>query len=151
MADALAEVGENDLIASEASVDITADPEDGNTEHGPAQAVNSESLDLTSLQALLEAAVNDPHDHDHDQEGAEIILELQEHLDSLPSDDPTRPMQLFLLGCAIADHHVKAEISGPGDMPRALALLEEAIAATPDDHNARRSHCNALQNMRWSV
>jgi hypothetical protein len=74
MADTLAEVSENDLTASEASVDITADPEDWNTEHRPAQAVNSESLDLTSLQAPLEAAVNDPHDHDHDQEGAEIFL-----------------------------------------------------------------------------
>lgn len=141
----MAEVSENDLTASEASVDITADSEVWNTEHPPAQAVNSESLDLTSLQAPLEGAINDPHDHDHDPEGAENIFELQEHLDSLPGDDPTRPMQLFLLGCAIADHHVKAEISGSGDMARAIALLEEAIAASPDDHNARRSYCNALQ------
>lgn len=126
------------LTESEASVDITADPEDWNTEQRPAQAVNSEFLDLASPQAPLEAAVNDPHDHDHDQEGAGNILELQEHLDSLPRDDPIRPMQLFLLGCAIADHHVKADISGSGDMPRAIALLEEAIASIPDDHNARR-------------
>jgi hypothetical protein len=151
MADAPAEVTENDLIESEAVVDIPAEPEDWNTEHGPAQAINSDNLDLSSLQALLEAATNDSHHHGHDQEGAESILELQEHLDSLPGDDPTRPMQLFLLGCAIADHHVEAEIPGLGDMPRAIALLEEAIAANPDDHNARRSYCNALQNMCWSV
>lgn len=46
MAEALTEVRENELTASQASVDITEDPEDWNSEHRPAQAVNSESLDL---------------------------------------------------------------------------------------------------------
>jgi hypothetical protein len=117
------------------------------------QADNPDSLDLTSLQEPLDAVSNDPHDHDHghDQKGAEYILELQEHLDSLPSDDPGRPMQLFLLGCAIADHHVKAEILGLGDIPKAISFLEEAISATPDDDNIRGSYCNALQNICWSV
>jgi hypothetical protein len=105
-------------------------------------------------------AMDTPHSppadasHEHlelDQEGVDYIIELQENLDSLSDDDPTRPMQLFLLGCAIADHHVKASLPGLGDMPKAITLLEEAIATTPSDHNARRSFSNALQNIHFHI
>jgi hypothetical protein len=145
-------VGANSM-ASNPLIDNRADPEGYDPEQPQMQADNPDSLDLTSLQGPLDAVSNEPHDHDHDhdQEGAEYILELQEHLDSLPSDDPARPMQLFLLGCAIADRHVKVEILGLGDMPKAISFLEEALSATPDDDNIRHSYCNALQNICWGV
>ena len=143
-------IGDN-YMASNPLIDNRAGIEEHDPERPPTPADNPDSLDLTSLQGPLDAVSSEPHDHDHDrdhdQEGAEYILELQEHLDSLPSDDPARSMQLFLLGCAIADHHVKGENLGLGDMPKVISFLEEAIAATPDDDNVRRSYCNALQNM----
>lgn len=147
MASTLAVAMGDSILVSRSLVGNTADPE--NSQTAPPSTDEPDSLDLASLQEPLE---KDSHDHqDHDQEGVEYIVELQDTLDSLPSDDPARPTQLFLLGCAIADHHVKAAVSGLGDMPRAIALLEEAIMATSEDNNVRRSYCNALQNICWSA
>jgi len=128
------------------------------------QDSTTEVLDLSSSREPLQDASGEPHndehdrehdhghdEHDEDQEGAEYILELQEAIDSMHIDDPTRPMQLFLLGCAIADHHVKAKVAGAGDLPKAITLVEEAITLTPDDQNAQRSYYNALQNICWTA
>ncbi|KAE9379582.1 hypothetical protein N431DRAFT_460834 [Stipitochalara longipes BDJ] len=148
------------------SVGLSAIDDESHKEYS-SQDSTIDALDLTSLQEPLQGVSNEPHndereheheherepDHEHgqDQEGTEYILEIQEAIDSMQSDDPARPMQLFLLGCAIADHHVKAQFSGPGDLPKAISLLKEATAATPDDHNAQRSYCNALQNICWTA
>jgi len=174
MSDIPIEPVEDAAKVSGTTVEVSSGDDDSHAQSQKQDSIPN-SFDLTSLQQPLHEASHKPHidehahqhehdhehdhdnhaaqdsEHDEDQEGAEYILELQETLDSMNSDDPTRPTQLFLLSCVIADHHVKTKTPGIGELPRAIHLMEAAISATSDSSNVQCSYYNALQNICWTA
>jgi hypothetical protein len=115
-------------------------------EQNPTAAGRSDPESTSTLTSSPEPAY-----YEQDQIGVDNILKLQEELGSLSPSDPHRPVQLDLLGCAIADHHVAAAVPGFGNMPKAIELVKEAIATSPEDHIRRGSFYNSLQDMYWRL